>query len=485
MKKTISMFVVVVMCSFFLCHCRSTQNSQVEIESSEVSSIDFVEAVRSVPGAKMLLNSETTEDYLFLGHDVLSSDFTKPVYTVHGFDIELNDALSSLFSANPNITPYYLNQNGRLYVSKTDPKSFISYLSYIENNELVEFTTNHIDLAGNQYSILQSDFEYQLTNLDTKWTATFQALSQMNYIQPLQDGFLYSAMDEEKYMAFFEAAQEDEELMDPLFNLNDYIFSATALFMSYKWFDSDMANPVVIESPMEYSVDDIIEIIKNQQSKEENDVLPQIFLPMEMPITDHESNVVLWVDPHANKLHIQDFSQFAENQDKPKTTTLQMDCSQIDEIETYIRADGSVKWYLQKSTPDNHLIEVTYANNTAEIHQYDLPDTIPSPQFFSYDTDGHLMLIFWNIDQQMYQLGMIKDNSKEMFVSTIQLPPSIENLQGYSFDFIGNTKAIDETQGNVYWFQLHNPQTDRSSTSKSTHIIRCYIPPPSLFFSPS
>jgi hypothetical protein len=95
------------------------------------------------------------------------------------------------------------------------------------------------------------------------------------------------------------------------------------------------------------------------------------------------------------------------------------------------------------------------------------------------------MLIFWNIDQQMYQLGMIKDNSKEMFVSTIQLPPSIETIQGYSFDFMGNTKTFDGAQRNVYWFQLHNPQTDRSSTSKSTHIIRCYIPPPSLFFSPS
>jgi hypothetical protein len=86
------------------------------------------------------------------------------------------------------------------------------------------------------------------------------------------------------------------------------------------------------------------------------------------------------------------------------------------------------------------------------------------------------MLIFWNIDQQIYQLGMIKDNSKEMFVSTIQLPPSIENLQGYSFDFMGNTKAIDETQRNVYWFQLHNPPIDRSSTSKSTHIVRCFPP---------
>jgi hypothetical protein len=187
MKKTISMLVVVAMCSFFLCNCGNT-NSQLEIKNSDVSSIDFVEAITSVPGAKMLLNSETAEGYLFLGHDVLSSDFTKPVYTVHGFDIELNDALSSIFSANPDITPHYLNQNGRLYVSKTDPKSFILSLSYIENNELVEFATNHIDLAGNQYSILQSDFEYQLTNLDTKWTATFQALSQMNYIQPLQDG---------------------------------------------------------------------------------------------------------------------------------------------------------------------------------------------------------------------------------------------------------------------------------------------------------
>ena len=68
-----------------------------------------------------------------------------------------------------------------------------------------------------------------------------------------------------------------------------------------------------------------------------------------------------------------------------------------------------------------------------------------------------------------------------MFVSTIQLPPSIENSQGYSFDFMGNTKSIDEDQENVYWFQLHNPQIDRSSTSKSTHIVRCFIPPPLPF----
>jgi hypothetical protein len=66
----------------------------------------------------------------------------------------------------------------------------------------MEFATNHIDLADNQYSIIQSGFEYQLTNLDTKWTATFQALSQIPYIQLLQDGFLYSAMDEEKYTAY-------------------------------------------------------------------------------------------------------------------------------------------------------------------------------------------------------------------------------------------------------------------------------------------
>jgi len=372
-----------------------------------------------------------------------------------------------------------------LYVSKTDPKSFISSLSYIENNELVEVAKNQISLYNNQYSIIQEGFEYQLTSLNTNWNITFQADSQMFSIQPLQDGFLYSAMDEEKYMAFFEAAQEDEELMDPLFNLNDYIFSATALFMSYKLYDSDMTNSVVIESPMEYSVDDIIEIIKLQHSKEEDDPLPSILFPLEMPITVDESNVVLWVDPHANKLHIQDFSQFADNQEEPKTTTLQMDCSKIDTIKTYIRADGSVKWYLEKSIPDNHLIEVTYANNTAEMHQYNLPDSISSPQFLSYDTNGHLMLIFWNIDQQVYQFSMIKDNSNEMFVSTIQLPSSIENSQGYSFDFMGNTKAIVDDQENVYWFQLHNPQIDRSSTSKSTHIVRCFIPLPSLFFSPS
>ena len=372
-----------------------------------------------------------------------------------------------------------------MYVSKTDPKSFISSLSYIENNELVEVAKNQISLYNNQYSIIQEGFEYQLTSLNTNWNITFQADSQMFSIQPLQDGFLYSAMDEEKYTAFFEAAQEDEELMEPLFNLNDYIFSATALFMSYKLYDSDMTNSVVIESPMEYSVDDIIEIIKLQHSKEEDDPLPSILFPLEMPITVDESNVVLWVDPHANKLHIQDFSQFADNQEEPKTTTLQMDCSKIDTIKTYIRADGSVKWYLEKSIPDNHLIEVTYANNTAEMHQYNLPDSISSPQFLSYDTNGHLMLIFWNIDQQVYQFSMIKDNSNEMFVSTIQLPPSIENSQGYSFDFMGNTKAIVDDQENVYWFQLHNPQIDRSSTSKSTHIVRCFIPLPSLFFSPS
>jgi hypothetical protein len=187
MKKTISMLVVVAMCSFFLWNCRNT-NSQLEIKNSDVSTIDFVEAVTSVPGAKMLLNSETEEGYLFLGSDVLSSDFTKPVYTVHGFDIELNDALSGIFSANPNVTPYYLNQQGRLYVSTTDPKSFISSLSYIENNELVEFATNHIYQADNQYSIIQEGFEYQLTSLNTNWNITFQADSQMFSIQPLQDG---------------------------------------------------------------------------------------------------------------------------------------------------------------------------------------------------------------------------------------------------------------------------------------------------------
>jgi hypothetical protein len=66
----------------------------------------------------------------------------------------------------------------------------------------MEFATNHIDLADNQYSIIQSGFEYQLTNLDTNWNTTFQADPQMYSIQPLQDGFLYSAMDEEKYTAY-------------------------------------------------------------------------------------------------------------------------------------------------------------------------------------------------------------------------------------------------------------------------------------------
>jgi len=49
------------------------------------------------------------------------------------------------------------------------------------------------------------------------------------------------------------------------------LFPNTALFMSYKLYDPDMLNPVIIGSLMEYSVDEIIEIFKHQHSKEEDD----------------------------------------------------------------------------------------------------------------------------------------------------------------------------------------------------------------------
>jgi hypothetical protein len=50
-----------------------------------------------------------------LGEDVLSSPFTREVYTIEGFNFTRNDSFLIIFSKNPDTIPFYLNNEGVFY----------------------------------------------------------------------------------------------------------------------------------------------------------------------------------------------------------------------------------------------------------------------------------------------------------------------------------------------------------------------------------
>ncbi len=83
---------------FFLCNCGVPT---VKVKSIEVPPVEMVEALQSKPTARVYSNSDTNKSYLFLEEDVLSSTFTREVYTIKGFNYTRNDSFSAIVMIFP------------------------------------------------------------------------------------------------------------------------------------------------------------------------------------------------------------------------------------------------------------------------------------------------------------------------------------------------------------------------------------------------
>ena len=477
MKKMLSMLTAVMICSFFLCSCGS---GNIKVKVKEAQPIDLIEAVQSEPIALMVSSSDTDIAYLFLGEDVLSSTFKKKVYTIDGLDFTLNEPLSNIFSSNSDTYPFYLNKKGLLYIT-TPLVANVSEekLSCIKNNELIEVAKKKISMTYGKYVVTKTDLDngYEIRNLDTNDKVEFISDSSFFSVKPMNDGFLYSYLDEKKYSDFIEAAKADEEMISPVFDLPKYVYPNLDMFFNYKVYNSEMLNPIDLESPIALGTESLIELVKHQQSSEENDHAYNSMAPTQLPITSYASNIVLWLDQDSKTIHMQDISQVVEKNEAPKATSFTVTDAPIDQFKTHVNPDGSIKCFLIQDTLINEYVtEVTFSTKGIESTNYVLPDYCISPQFLSYDKNGNFVIIYWRENLKNYQLGILKNNTKELVVRNINLPNNIENIQGYNFHLIGDLKAKDEKIRDVYWFSLTNPNTDRLSKTKSIHILRCIMP---------
>ena len=149
------------------------------------------------------------------------------------------------------------------------------------------------------------DNKYELLNLDTNEAVSFISDSLSFSIKLIKDGFLHSYIDDKKYSDFIESAKEDEEMNSPMFDLSKYIFRNTVFFMSYKIFNLEMMNPIDLESPIALSTESLIELVKSQESSEEDSPVhgygPR--WPYDIPITSDSSNIILWIDPNSKMVH--------------------------------------------------------------------------------------------------------------------------------------------------------------------------------------
>jgi hypothetical protein len=322
------------------------------------------------------------------------------------------------------------------------------------------------------------DNGYEIRNLDTNDKVEFISDSSFFSVKPMKDGFLYSYLDEKKYADFIEAAKADEEMSSPVFDLPKYIYPNLDMFFSYKVYNSEMLNPIDLESPIALSTKSLIGLIKSQQSSEEDDHAFNSMAPTQLPITSYASNIVLWLDQDSKTIHMQEVSQVIENNEAPKVTSFTVTDAPIDQFKTHVNPDGSIKWFLKQNALTNEYVtEVTFSTNGIESTNYVLPDYCISPQFLSYDKNGNFVIIYWREDLKNYQLGILKNNTKEMVIRNINLPNNIENLQGYNFHLYSySPKPKDGPLKDVYWFSLTNPNTDRLSKTKSIHILRCIMP---------